>query len=183
VKNLFYKAHMIVYPIDIRWFFDSEEAGDGEVPFKACLVGPRRVRVRVPSLSYSLLHDREETNPAVGAAGALTMDDVRHKISGDSERKWTMYELIFPDDHTLGSSVIYSEAGNYEELDVKLMPVEMKHKKMDTLSEESYMVACVARTDTGTRTMGPVEKKTKKSKTSALLSKHRGRAKSSDGAT
>lgn len=93
VNNLFYKAYMIMFPIEIRWLLDSKDVGDGEVPFKACLVGPQCIRICVPSLSYLLQHDHKETNPFVGAGAAIMMDDVCHKIASDANRKWKYYSM------------------------------------------------------------------------------------------
>jgi len=80
------------------------------------------------------------------------------------------YELVFPSPITLGSRVIFDEAGDFEELKSSILPVEMRHKRMDVLNEFTYLSFIVARTDPGSRKGGEVAKKQKKNKTKQLLS-------------
>ncbi len=167
---------MILLPVDIRYAMDAEDPeSQMGVPYKACLNGSRKVRIRAPSMDYPLLHDRDEINPLVGASTSLSMDDVRHKFAKEPSRLWLHYELTFPKGHSLGSSVIHDAAGDYEELQTRLVPVELKHKKMEFVNEGNYVAFFVARTDTGPRETGEVKKKAKKSNTSQLLADYRGR--------
>jgi len=163
---------------DIRYVFDAEDKESEDVvltPFKAGLCGSRKVRIRAPSMDYPLLHDRDEINPLVGDSTALGMDDARHKFSKSPDRFFSHYELTFPKGHALSSTVIYDGAGDYEKLQMKLLLLELKHKKMEFVNEASYVGFYVARTDTGPRETGAVKKKTKKSDTSELLADYRGK--------
>ena len=180
VPSLFYRALCLVIPIDIRYLLDGEKDDIDPAlatPFKAAIIGPRRVRVRVPSMPYSFLHDRDIINPQVDPSLRLCMDDARHKFSDEPARFYKFYELLFPSPVTLGSSVIYEDAGDYEELKADVLPVEMRHKQMDIFNEVNYLSFFVARTDLGSRRGGEVEKKEKKNKTKQLLSGYRGRSK------
>ena len=189
VDGLCYRAVSIVLPIDIRYLLDAEDDDVDPAfanPFKAGIVGPRRVRVRVPAMPYTFLHDRDVVNPQLDPSSQLCMDDARHKFDEEPSRAWKYYELVFPPPTTLGSSVIYDEAGDFEELKSSILPVEMRHKRMDVLNEVTYLSFVVARTDLGSRKGGEVAKKQKKNKTKQLLSGYRGRSKTAatgDGTT
>lgn len=180
MDGLYYSALSLKYPIDIRYLMDSE---DDDIdpkfanPFKAAVVGPRRVRVRVPAMPYAFLHDRDVVNPQLDPSAALCMDDGRHKFDEDPARYWKYFELVFPPHVVLGASVIYDEAGDFEELKATILPIEMRHKRMDVLNEITYVSFIVARTDLGSRKGGEVQKKQKKNKTKQLLSGYRGRSK------
>ena len=171
-------------PIDIRYLLDSEDDDIDPVfanPFKGAVVGPRRVRIRVPAMPYTFLHDRDVVNPQLDPSSALCMDDVRHKFDEDTTRYWKYFELIFPPPITLGASVIYEDAGDFEELKSAILPVELRHKRLDVLNETTYLSFIVARTDLGSRKGGEVQKKQKKNKTKQLLSGYRGRSRTATG--
>ena len=162
----YYEGYIIAFPMDIRYYLDNEavEYYSGRVFTSDSLM------LRFPAFDYSLLHDRDPVNAPFAASVQDDLDDARHTYDQESQaREWKHLSLQFPSDHSLSSKVIHDGAGEDEELEFAIVPVQTTHPKLPTPIQNYCGVFKVARTDVKARKKGKVQKKDLKSKGATLL--------------
>lgn len=164
-----YDGFCIQVKADIRWIKE-----DAEVESYTMRVWREDgVLCKVPAFEHSLLYNKAEIDGSSRLSNSVinSMDDARHYFEQDKESRMFKYYLIeMPPGITLSSKVVFDDAGDDEELDFAIVPIEVKDgKKFDFTIKEFWLHFTVARTDTKVAKRGKVEKKTKKSKGAAKL--------------
>jgi hypothetical protein len=163
-----FTGYYIMYQIDIRHIAD-----DASVEFyKGRVFTSNSVLLRLPSWPYSVLHNRDEIALSVNATACGALDDARHSFAQEkAAREWKYLVLDFPSDHQLSSKVIYDEAGDDEELELEIIPIQYTHKNIikKGLGSQHWESWKVVRTDVKVHKRGKLEVKSKQSKAAALL--------------
>lgn len=98
------------------------------------------------------------------------MDDARHHFEENKDNRMFRYFLLeFPPGTTLSSKLIFSGAGDDEELDYDIVKIEVTGGSVNFTITEHWLHFAVARTDARVQKRGKVEKKSKKSKGASKL--------------
>jgi hypothetical protein len=167
----YFFGYVIVLPIDIRHIMDDDKVEW----FRARVYTHNQVLLSYPAYTYALLNNREEIEAGIHKArmdpvifdaiddGRINFEDRR------SHCEMNHILLKFPYDHHLSASDIYANAGEDEELEMKIFPVEYKHEKMRGTNIAHFASFTVARTDTKPYKKGKMEQKQAKSKGAQLL--------------
>jgi hypothetical protein len=161
-----FTGHYMMHQIDIRHIAD-----DPSVEFyKGRVFTSNSVLLRVPAFPYSILHNRDEIAANVSATTSDALDDARHSFEQDKAgREWKYLVLDFPTNHELSSKVVYKEAGDDEELELEIIPIQYSHPNITGLGSEHWAAWKVVRTDLKVHKRGKLEVKSKQSKAAALL--------------
>jgi len=123
-----------------------------------------------PAWNCSMLDDRDEANAPFATLVQDDLDNAWHSCDQNQDaRQWKHLCLEFGSDHSLSSKVINKEAGDDEELEFAIIPVEAKHPKLPAPVQTCHGAFEVARTDLKARKKGKVQKKDLKSKGASLL--------------
>lgn len=158
-----YDGYSLQIKGDVRWMLEDQEADQ----YSMRVWRDDAILVKLPAMEYSLIHNKDEfdVNDDVPESVINAMDDARHHFEENKKNRMFRYILIeFPPGTMLSSKLIFSEAGDNEELDYDIVQIEANDKVT-----EHWLHFTVARTDTRVQKRGKVEKKSKKSKAASKL--------------
>ena len=126
--------------------------------------------LQIPSWSYSLLHNREEINATVHQNVTDAMDDCRHAFATNkASQEWKYLILDFPKDHQLSSKEINEEAGEEEELELEIIPINYTHPQIQGAGSQHWACWKVVQTDVKVHKRGKIVVKGAKSRAASIL--------------
>jgi hypothetical protein len=165
--NAYYFGYFICFPIEHRWYTMDENVEH----YKARVFSNNQLMVSLPSFDFTLLHNRDEVIQSNFPDNVISsLDNSRHVFDANkSFRQWKHLLLNFPDDQTLKASVIFEEAGEDEQLELTMHPVEFRDVAGNVTETKLYGGFTVARVDMKPHKRGRVEHKEKESKGAKLL--------------
>ena len=168
-KKAYFNGYSIMMYMDVRHFMDDENVEW----YRARLYSDNQVLLTYPSFPYTLLHDREYMNHLITKPSQDGMDDARHVYSENKQHRQFRHLLLnFPPGSKLSTSEIYAEAGEDEELELNIIPIEYSRQGMGRKNTVHYVEFQVARTDIKPSKKGRVDTKDrKKSRGAEQLSK------------
>ena len=181
-KKSYYEGYFMIMGMDSRHIIDDSTKDH----YKGRVFTNNSVLLSKPSFSYPLENDRDEYEALLPPHLLDAVDNAVHGFNENRQARFYRHLLLeFPHGHDFTSKDIYEDAGDDEELDFILMPLDGYHETdgeqttddngepMTFPSEQIGFL--VARRDMETRKKGKVKQEPKLSKAARrMLSRRHG---------
>jgi hypothetical protein len=163
----FYTGYTIMYRFDGRWLVENPEVECIE----ARLLTTHSILLKVPAWPYGILRDQDTINAKLPSHVQDALDNARHAYAAsESPSQFKYLVLEFGEDHELSSKALNKEAGENEELSIRLLAHQSSCSELAVNnSVEHWAVWEVARLDVQSHKKGKVEDAKKDSKVLSML--------------